>query len=526
MKQLKYLAASIFAFCNFAMAQTTVPNVLNLRSANNSGTIMEENKIVGYYVFYNKEKVDKANNAYEVDIFDDNYNPSGKFEIVRSKKSFLLEMVYNGEVFMLQFYDPKVGMEFVTYDRAGKEIGNSKIGKENISRWEIARINANMQNNAENVSIFPMGNSGFVRNTFVKNDKVGYEIVAYDNESKEMWKFATDVNSKLVETAEIVDVSEDITTVTVSKKKNNMTKEYDMYCLILDSKTGKKIREFQLGSDAEGRKSLLKSFIDPANERIVIVGEFYKPKDDYLKDRSQGIFIMELDNSGEETAYKQFAWKGDIDKFKNENIDEEDRKEADKPFGIFFHDIVLAKNGHVFLIGEQFRKQVSAAGVAMNVLAGASGGSTNAGAFEVRIANMVVIELDQNKEMVDFDIVQKRKTSVNIPGGATMSTATMGAYIKSLGYFDYSFTSRNTDKDEFDVVFVDANRREEKGSKNSDLMLGVISIRGGAKTTERIPINTTTWFWWIQPAKPGYVAVGEYFRKEKKIEFRMESLSK
>jgi hypothetical protein len=366
-----------------------------------------------------------------------------------------------------------------------------------------------MQNNAENVSIFPMGNTGFVRNTFVKNDKVGYEIVAYDNESKEMWKFATDVNSKLVETAEIVDVSEDITTVTVSKKKNNMTKEYDMYCLILDSKTGKKIREFQLGSDAEGRKSLLKSFIDPANERIVIVGEFYKPKDDYLKDRSQGIFIMELDNSGEETAYKQFAWKGDIDKFKNENIDEEDRKEADKPFGIFFHDIVLAKNGHVFLIGEQFRKQVSAAG-----------------AFEVRIANMVVIELDQNKEIVDFDIVQKRKTSVNIPGGATMSTATMGAYIKSLGYFDYSFTSRNTDKDEFDVVFVDANRREEKGSKNSDLMLGVISIRGGAKTTERIPINTTTWFWWIQPAKPGYVAVGEYFRKEKKIEFRMESLSK
>jgi hypothetical protein len=115
---------------------------------------------------------------------------------------------------------------------------------------------------------------------------------------------------------------------------------------------------------------------------------------------------------------------------------------------------------------------------------------------------------------------------VNIPGGATMSTATMGAYIKSLGYFDYSFTSRNTDKDEFDVVFVDANRREEKGSKNSDLMLGVISIREGSKSTERIPINTKSWYWWIQPGKPGYIAVGEYFRKEKKIEFRLESLSK
>lgn len=527
MRKLKLLAAAVILSVGTLQAQTTVPNVLNLRSANNSGTIVENNKIVGYYVFYTKEKVDKENTAYEIAIFDDNYNASGNFEIVRSKKSVLLEMVYNGSAFMLQFYNNKTGLEFVSYDRKGTELGKKLIAKENLSKWEVNRIEQNFQTQAENISIYPMGTEGFIRNTFVKNNKLGYEIVAYDNEANELWAYGADPNSEIIETSEIVDVSESLITATISKKKNMMTKEFDMYCLILDTKTGKKINEFQLGSEAEGRKSILKSFINEKTQKIIIVGEYFKPKDDYLKDKSQGIFAMELDMSGKELSTTQYAWKGDIDRFKNENIDEEDRKEADKPFGIFFHDIIVSENGHIFLIGEQFRKQVSAGGVAMQLAAGATGGSTNAGAFEVRVGNMVVIELDENKKMIDFDIVKKRKTSINIPGGAFMSTSTMGYYIKSLGGFDYAFTSKDETKDQYDVVYIDANRKEEKGaSGTSDLMIGVISVREGDDSATRIPINSKSWFFWIQAAKPGYISVAEYYRKEKKLEFRLESLSK
>jgi hypothetical protein len=176
MKNLKTLVAAFVFSMGTLSAQTTVPNVLNLRSVSNSGTIVENNKIVGYYVFYTKEKVDKENNAYEIAIFDDNYNASGNFEIVRSKKSVLLEVVYNGSSFMMQFYNNKTGMEFVSYDRSGTLLGKSTIAADDLSKWEVRKIEANYASQTENLSIYPMGNQGFIRNTFVKNDKLGYEI--------------------------------------------------------------------------------------------------------------------------------------------------------------------------------------------------------------------------------------------------------------------------------------------------------------------------------------------------------------
>jgi len=75
--------------------QASVENVLNLRTAKHSGQIIENNKLVGYFIFFTKEKVDRNTTAYEIEMFDDNYNPSSNFEIVRPKNSVLLEMVYN-----------------------------------------------------------------------------------------------------------------------------------------------------------------------------------------------------------------------------------------------------------------------------------------------------------------------------------------------------------------------------------------------------------------------------------------------
>ena len=64
---------------NVFSQSTSIPNVLNLRSAKNSGKILENDKIVGYYVFYFKEKNDKKTSTYEVSIFDDNFKLKKNF---------------------------------------------------------------------------------------------------------------------------------------------------------------------------------------------------------------------------------------------------------------------------------------------------------------------------------------------------------------------------------------------------------------------------------------------------------------
>lgn len=524
MKNVKML---LFAFLISVLTvnaqDASVENVLNLRTAKHSGQIIENNKLVGYFIFYTKEKIDKDNTAYEIEMFDDNYNPSSKFEIVRPKNSYLVEMVYNGSVFMLHFYDPKTGYEFVTFDRNGDMKGSNAISKDAVSKWDLNKVLMNLQSSTENVSIYPNGTNGFIRSTFTNYKKVGYEIVAYDNEANEVWSYKSNEASEMLEMVEINDISANYLTATVTKKKNLTTREMSNYLLLLNLSDGSQITEISMGDDATGLRSVLKSFLNESKKNISIVGEYYNPNDDIVKDKSQGLYMQEISLSGEDLGITNYAWKGDIDQFAS--LTDGDGND-NRPFYAFFHDVVVSKNGHIFLIGEQFLKQVSAGGIAMKVAANAMGATTNASAFEMLLGDMIVVEFDAEKTLVDFKTVEKKKTKIILPAGMGIyGSTTLGYYIKSIGAFDYAFTSRNKEKDIYDVIYIDGNRREDDQSEKSDLMVGVISIKGGAVTENRIPIFCESKNWWIQPGKPGYISVSEYFRKEKKINMRLEKLT-
>lgn len=525
MRKIKLTIATLllsFTAINVNAQEASVTNVLNLRSVRDAGEIMQEKKLVGYYVFYLKEKVDKKNNAYEIEVFDDNYNSTKKFEIIRPKNSILIQMVYNGEAFMLHFFDSKIGYEFATFDRSGKMTGSHKVDKKEISKYDLAAIQQNLSTQSETISIFPNGTKGFVRTTLMDNKKPGYEVAAYDNNAKKIWSYKSKVDSPIMEMCTINEINSGILSATVMKKKNALTmKDAQMFCLLLNAETGKLISELELGNEAEGYRSVLKSAVNPEDGSIFLLGEFYKPNDDIFKDKSLGLYLQELDLSGSEKSMKQYKWKGDIDKFKLA-LDPDDKK-GDKPFYAYFHDVILAKNGHTFVIGEQFKKQISAGGLAVNALNGGGGAS----AMEIRVGNMIVLEFDAKKSLVNFETIEKKPTSVLLPQGMGMyGSVLIGHYIKVTGGFDYSFTSKNKEDDHYEVVYMDADRKEEKGSKGkADIMIGVISIKNGKQSESRVPINCDSKTWWVQPAKPGYISVSEYLRKEKKIQMRLEQLT-
>jgi hypothetical protein len=234
--------------------------------------------------------------------------------------------------------------------------------------------------------------------------------------------------------------------------------------------------------------------------------------------------LQEISISGEAGEVKTYAWKGELSEFASV-LEESDKKE--RPFYVFFHDAIVDKNGHIFLIGEQFLKQVSAGGIALNALTSAAGGSSNASMFEMLIGNMIVFEFNEKKEIVEIKSVDKKRTKVILPAGmGVYGSSTLGYYIKGIGAFDYSFTSRNKEKDMYDIVYIDANRKEDsKSSGKSDLMVGVISIKQGKMKENRIPINCDSYTWWIQPGKPGFISVSEYNRKTRTINMRLEKLT-
>jgi hypothetical protein len=528
MSKTKLTLCTIFMLLGLVSTAQSVTNVLNLKSTRNSGEIYENQKLVGYYVFYFKEKADKKTSAYEVSIMDDNYTKKKSFEIIRPKNTQLLEMVYNGSCFLLYFYDRKTGVELITYDKAGKILGTEKTSIKDLSAFEIQRITAGISAQSDNVTLYATGNSGFVRQSYTKNKKMGYELVAYDNSLKKLWSVESDPNSKLLEGLEISEVTENYVTATVIRKKSALTKKMDGAMLIVDIQSGKKICETELGNETSGKRSLLKSKYLPEDESFLIVGEYYKPGDDILKDKSQGIYIQKLNEGGKELSLKEFSWKVDIAKYKQENLDEEDLKDANKPFYIFFHNVIIGKNGHIYLVGEQFKKQISAGAVAGKLAVAALGGTSNVSSFEIRVGSMVLIELNEKVELVDFKLINKKKTSVFLPEGAGMwSTAFLGYYINATGGFDYRFTSKNVESDTYSIIYTDYNKKKEGEDKKEkvDCMLGVISINAGKIELNRVPIKTDASVWWVNNAKPGNVGIGEYYRKEKKIVYRLEPLS-
>ena len=59
----------------------------------------------------------------------------------------------------------------------------------------------------------------------------------------------------------------------------------------------------------------------------------------------------------------------------------------------------------------------------------------------------------------------------------------------------------------------------------TSIITSLLSVRNGKVETSRTPLNCESNFFWIQPAKPGYISVGEYDKKAKSIDLRLETIS-
>lgn len=494
-------------------------------STRSMGPIIKDEAIKGYYVFYPEEKIDRKTIAFKISLLDDNLNPTAEFDLIRPKKYILLESSFNSNAFVFNFYDPKSKtMEYVSFDRAGKELGTAKSGK--VSTFELVAVReiiANPEINTTNV--FPVGNDGFVKLASVDNKKYGYNVAKYDNSLKELWKYGSAEDSKMIEKADVLSADENHILLQIAKSKSQMTAKFDSYLILLDTKTGKELYNFQMQDDNEAQLSILNAFMTDTDGESLVVGEFYAPKDNIMKDKSMGLYTRGVENNGEYSFFKKYLWDGEIAKVKRETMDD-DEKDKDKGTNqIFFHHFVRAQNGHVFAIAEQFKKQASALGIASMVLSGGNSRSQTA-ASEIKVTNMVVAEFDKDLNLIDYSIIPKKKTRVLLPAGSSLlSPQKLGYYVKSTGGFDYSFTSKNTDRDSYHAIYTDFNRRDDESNEKADAMIGSINIVDGKLTTERFPVNTDANAIWFKPAKPGYIMVGEYYRKGKRLNMRLEKIT-
>lgn len=518
MQTIKRLLYVILLVAMVAPAMSQSRDFTNLISyrRSGSGSILENDNLKGYYAFYMYDKADKKNDAYLLQLMDDNLNLVKSIDVLRPRGDYLMETVFNGNCFVSMFYNKKNGLDLTSYDKTGKTLGTHQVSE--LPKMEERRIAMALTYSSDDVansSIFTLGNQGFVRQSFAKNEKVGYSLEAYDNNMKIIWTYGSSPTSELVEACDVIFSSDKYVVISVMRKKSLMTRNMDSFISVIDAKTGKLVFEKAMKDDNEW--SVLNVFIDDEKSTLYYFGEYYPKGEEVMKSKSEGVVMMTFDLTGKEILKKKLSWVKDLNPLLKTDLNETvDTKGNIRPY---FHRIYKAQNGHIIAVGEQYGKSASGLGIASRAMGG--GGSV----VQMNILNMVVLDINSSDLSVNtYNAYIKKKTSVQFPAGYEMASASqLAMYMKTTGGFDYEFSTYDLAKDKFACVYRDYDRKKDDGEK-ADLMLGIIKYEGGKLSGARMPIMVNSSRFSLSPAKPGFVAVTEYYRKKKTLTFRLEKL--
>jgi len=499
-------------------AQTATLNDIRQVRLKNSGAILDDNEVKGYFYFYEIDKVDRKNRAYQLTILDQNLNQVAKKKIVDSKHLLLQAASYNGSSIMLKFFNVRTReVSFQAFDR-NAELAK-KDTRELIKGEALINYYVGGDKDVNNgLAFYPAGKNGFVNySTVQKGMKVGYIIEFYpSNKETNKWNFTTDMKVKGVRVASFMYADESVVLSTLIERPKAMSIKNTVTSIeALDTKTGKQKWKTPIESSMY-ELGIMNNYIDEASGDITLLGTYFKKGDNMASDKSLGMFSYTLDKDGNKKSERFLAWVKDVGAFLPIN----DKGKIEDVGYIYFHKFIKTEDGKIFGIGEQYKKAINVGAVALNLLAGGDSGASNT---KLVVEDFYVFEFSDDFSLKDVKVFEKGKSNIWLPSGSTyMSAAWIANYVKYTGGFDYYFTQQTNEGDVFHVGYTDYDRTQDKDQR---AYFGAISYADGEFTTDRLPINNKSKYLSLSKAKTGHILVTEYFRKEKKIELRLEKIN-
>jgi hypothetical protein len=517
----KYILLAIFSL---GVLHATAQNLskagvlkLNVRS---SGPIIQDDQVKGYYYFYKVEKQDRRNDNYLLSVYDENLREINTIDITRPKTYVLVDGVFNGEAFGFLFFDRRAKItELITYDRALKHIGN--VTREVNNRIMLASYTA-IINGAEpsQAYLVPIANKGFLYYGIKGDSKYKYEIQCYNNELKALWSDYADNNTNVAMAAEGFQAGDYVGSM-ITRKRNLTTRDLEFDLLVHQVSTGEELFRVPMMTD-QHTLSFSDVFFDEKEKTFVVFGEYNDKEDKELKTPSRGFMTLTLDMTGNIVNQKLNSWAKEISAAAPVN----ERGQFDgNNSRILFHDFVRTDDGKIFAIGEQYKKVANAAGIAGNVLLAAVGGSgASFSNTQLNVYNMVIFEFTADYSLRKVYVFEKDKNIVTLPSGSEyVSPKLVSYYAKAYGGFDYAFTQRAPDRSTFHVSYVSYDR--EKGQASKNVLGSIVYTPEKTFTVDKLPLARRSTSYFVNRAKDGYVLVTEYFKKEKRLDSRLEKIN-
>jgi hypothetical protein len=500
------------------VAQTVDFTGLKSISLKNMRAMRLNNEVHGYYAFFLVDREDRKNNLYQLRIFDVNLQETHSVEMIKPVTSRLIEGEFNGSHFCFFFADlKKATQELMLMDLEGTETGSYLLDE----KREFLTASASDDSPATQ-SLIAVENKGFAVVKYDRNKGYKTSIIHIDNTGKVLWEtpYASPEEKSFDGQACLYSNDQFILSTVTTRRKMMSTKGANTFLKIYSLVDGTEMAEIKLNAGKHFLSPFGANYDDKTSE-ILIYGEYYGRNGKGTIDikNKLGFFINRYSTSGDLMGEGYASWEDDIKPVIP--FDPEDKKAARR--SLIVHQVIRTANGKYYAIAEQYAKAVSGGGVALNALSGALGGGQAVSNIQINLFDMMIFEFSADLKVENVQIIEKKKTKIPLaPGYGTVQKDKLGYLMKMMGYFDYSFTSVNSSKTNFNCVYVNYDRKTDGKNKNT---IGNITLddQGKVQTVKVLPKSKPTSFIAL-PAKPGYIAVFEYFRKTKSAALRLVKL--
>ena len=497
-----------------AQKKLSIENVYQM-SLRNTGPIITNDEVKGYYSFYQSDKVNELTNEYTLQLVDINLNKLKDIKFKDTKSVYLLESAYNGNSMMFLFYNKdKHSLDYRTYDMDGKQTLTYTKALDNRSEQFFTQ--STMLNEGEesaNQNLFDLPGRGYIAVIPIREGRqYTYTVTFYSSEKRRTWTY-NPINEDRYEMAHFLGASDSVVVLEVLSRNRLMSSKMESTLLGVNLFNGRKVFEIPTIDSAQ-QLYPVNLTLRKDSRTFLLMGPYYSATDHVGKDNSLGVGVWEINNKGKVIRSKYSSWTGDMAKFLPV-----DRKGRVGDMGyVYFHTLQQTADGKLFAIGEGYKKVADGVGIATTVISmGRAGAAT-----KLRITDMLLLSFDESLNLLGADVYEKNSNSFSLGRGSDFVSPHLMAYTaKAMGIFDYSFTQQNNSRTSFTSAYTDYER-----SKNyKGLTFNTISYYDGKISRDKINMKTEATSLAILPSRTGSVLVLEYYKKEKRLDMHIEKIN-
>ena len=521
MKKTLLFCASILISLSalFAQEKLSIDKVVKTY-LRNSGTIMENNQIKGYFLFYQSDKIDKKTNEYTLQILDQNLNKVKEVQFEDSKTVSLLESAYNGKSLSFLFKNSKEKtLEMKIYDLSGNLKYSYVDNYDKRTDYLMSQYETMHTDEGTNQNVFDMGERGFISVLPLRDgNHRTYQVKFYSSDDKKQWSYEPQDDEEKYAMAEYMGSYGNVVILEVLKKARALSGKMTSHLVGINVDAKKKVFELDASNDTW---AFVPSTVIPLKERneMLIMGNYFDKADDVVKDFSKGLALYVLNGDGKVISKTYNSWEKEFSKYLPTN----QKGKIDELGYLYIHKMIPTPDGKLFVVGEGYKRQANAAGIALktlSVLAG-GGGRTGVGVTKIVVTDMVVMEFDKQFKLSGAQMYEKKD---NVVEASTISDYNsqhlIALAVKMNGGFDYEFTTGDADNSNFSICYSDyVKDGDYKGQT-----FNAIHYNGSKFSQDKIELKSKASRMKVFPAKAGSVMIMEYFKKDKRIDLRMEKL--